>query len=203
MRIVVAAAAAALLFTSAQAAQQARIETNMGTIVIALETAKAPVTVANFVRYANAHHFDGTLFYRVVPDFVIQAGSFGADGNWRAAGEPIALETATGLSNLRGTIAMAREDKPDSATTEFFINLSDNSQALDAKPAAAPGTSGYAVFGQVTAGMEVVDAIAGVALGGGQGPFPAADPAKPVIIEKVTIVTVPDALPAGAATPVH
>jgi len=196
MRLVAAAAAAALLSVSAEAAQEARIETNLGAIVIALDDAHAPLTVANFVRYAKAHHFDGTLVYRVVPGFVIQAGSYGADGTWRAAAKPVTLETASGLSNLRGTVAMAREDKPDSATAEFFINLSDdNASALDPKPDAAPNTTGYAVFGHVTAGMDVADAIAGVALGGGKGPFPAAEPVKPVVIRSVTIAIVPDAVP--------
>ena len=199
MRLVLAAAAAALLSVSAEAAQEARIETSRGTIVIALDGEHAPVTVANFVRYAKAHLFNGTIIYRVVPGYVIQAGSFGADGKWRQVGKAIPLETATGLSNVRGAIAMAREDKLQSAKAEFFINLADNAAALDAKPDAAPNTTGYAVFGHVTAGMDVVDAIAGVPLGGGKGFFPAADPKTPIVIKTVTIATVPDALP--AATP--
>jgi cyclophilin family peptidyl-prolyl cis-trans isomerase len=193
MRIAYAALAAVLLSVPALASQQARIETSMGTIVIALETERTPATVANFVRYAKGGHFDNTLVYRVVPGFVVQTGSYGADHNWRAYGKGIPLETATGLSNLRGTVAMAREDKPDSATAEFFINLADtNAQGLDPKPGDAPHTTGYAVFGHVIEGMETVDAIAGVEVGGGQGPFPANEPVKPVVIKKVLIVQVSD-----------
>jgi cyclophilin family peptidyl-prolyl cis-trans isomerase len=135
----------------------------------------------------------------------------GADGKWRALHKPITLETS--LSNTRGTIAMAREEKPVSALAEFFINLSDsNAKALDAKPGAAPNTTGYAVFGHVTSGMEVVDAIATAPIGAGIGPFPDNYPLKAVIIKKVTIgvapipgpvippATQPDA-PAGVAPP--
>ncbi len=187
--------AACLFFTTAAVASpQARMETNMGTIVIALEADKAPATVANFIRYAKAGHYNNTIFYRVVPEFVIQAGSLGADGAWRKLNKPIPLETATGLSNVRGTVAMAREEKPASGLAEFFINLANtNAAGLDPKPSDAPNTTGYAVFGHVTSGMEVVDAIAAVKLGGGKGPFPANDPVKPVIIKKVTIEEAPAA----------
>jgi cyclophilin family peptidyl-prolyl cis-trans isomerase len=201
MRLAIAVAAC-LFATAAAAGPEARMETNMGTIVIALDADKAPATVANFIRYAKQGHYNGTIFYRVVPDFVIQAGSLGADGKWRPLHKPIPLETATGLSNTRGTIAMAREDgKPVSALAEFFINLADvNATGLDAKPGDVPNTTGYAVFGHVTSGMDVVDAIAAVPLGGGKGPFPANDPLKPVIIRKVTIGEAP-AAPAQQATP--
>ncbi len=193
--------AATCLFAAAAAASpEARMETNLGTIVIALDADTAPATVANFIRYAKQGHYNGTIFYRVVPDFVIQAGSLGADGKWRPTHKAIPLETATGLSNRRGTIAMAREDKPQSALAEFFINLSDsNAQGLDPKPGDAPNTTGFAVFGHVTSGMEVVDAIAAAPLGGGKGPFPANDPKKPVIIKKVTIGEAPPAPPDQAA----
>jgi len=208
MRIVLALAAAALLAVPAPAAQEARIETSMGTIVVALDADKAPATVANFVRYAREGHYNGTLFYRIVPGFVIQAGSWGADHKWRPPHQPIPLETATGLSNLRGTIAMGREDKPASATTEFFINLDDNNaRGLDPKPGDAPNSTGYAVFGHVSAGMDVVDAIAAVPVSGGKGPFPANEPVTPVVIRKVTIATVADApsapppAPAGQSAP--
>jgi len=201
MRIVLAVVAAALLSASAEAAQEARIDTSMGTIVIALDADKAPATVANFVRYAKEGHFNGTLIYRVEAGYVLQMGSFGADRKWRETHKPIALETASGLSNLRGAVAMAREDKPtNSATAEFFINLADtNAHALDAKPAAAPNTTGYAVFGHVTAGMDVVDAIAAVAVGHTKGPFPGKEPIKPIVIKKITIAVVPDAPRAAPA----
>jgi len=190
-----------LLFAGRAAAQQtsgpeARIETSLGTITIALDRAHAPATVDNFIRYAKGGHFDGTVVYRVVPGFVIQAGSIEADGKERGAHKPIALESGNGLSNLRGSVAMARSDKPASATAEFFIDLADNSR-LDAKPGAAPNTTGYAVFGHVTQGMDVVDKIAATPLAGGKGPFPDAAPATPVVIQKVTVSEV------AAATVVH
>lgn len=187
MRLAIVASAAIFL-SAAAASPEARMETNMGTIVIALDADKAPATVANFIRYAKEGHYNGTIFYRVVPDFVIQAGSLGVDGKWRPTHKPIPLETASDLSNNRGTVAMAREEKPASALAEFFINLSDaNAKGLDRKPMETPNMAGYAVFGHVTSGIEVVDAIASVKIGGGKGPFPENDPVKPVIIKKVTI----------------
>jgi cyclophilin family peptidyl-prolyl cis-trans isomerase len=203
MRLLFALCAVTLLVIPAHGAQEARIDTSMGTIVIALDADKAPVTVANFVRYAREGHFNNTLFYRVVSGFVIQAGSYGADHNWRPYHKPVPLETAGGLHNVRGSVAMGREDKPtNSATAEFFIDLADtNAMGLDPKPADAPNTTGYAVFGHVTQGMDVVDAIAAVPVGGGKGPFPDKEPVKPVVIKKVTIATVPDAPPAPPASP--
>ncbi len=202
MRFMIVASTAIFLTSAAMASPEARMETNMGTIVIALDADKAPVTVANFIRYAKEGHYNGTIFYRVVPDFVIQAGSLGADGKWRPTHKPIPLETASDLSNKRGTVAMAREEKPASALAEFFINLSDdNARSLDRKPMEAPNTAGYAVFGHVTAGMDVVDAIAHVPLGGGRGSFPANDPKKSVIIRKVTIGEAPPAPPPAPPPP--
>jgi len=167
---------------------QAQIATSLGTITVALDRARAPATVDNFIRYAREGHFDGTMVYRVVPHFVIQAGSIEAGGTSRDAHAPIALETANGLGNVRGSLAMARSDEPVSATAEFFINLEDNGAGLDPKPGAAPNTTGYAVFGHVIGGMDVVDKIAAVATGKGKGPFPDAEPVTPVVIEKVTIM---------------
>jgi cyclophilin family peptidyl-prolyl cis-trans isomerase len=164
---------------------QAQIATSLGAITVALDRAHAPATVDNFIRYAREGHFDGTLVYRVVPHFVIQAGSYGADGKYRGLHAPIALES--GQSNVRGTLAMARSDEPASATAEFFINLEDNGAGLDPKPGAAPNTTGYAVFGHVIAGMDVVDKIAALPTGGGKGPFPDAEPVTAVTIEKVTV----------------
>jgi cyclophilin family peptidyl-prolyl cis-trans isomerase len=114
-------------------------------------------------------------------------GSYDAKGNARPTHDPIPLESANGLLNTRGTLSMARSDDPASATAEFFINLSDNTN-LDPDPGKAPNTSGYAVFGKVVEGISVVDQIANVPLNGGQGPFPDADPATPVTISKVTVV---------------
>jgi cyclophilin family peptidyl-prolyl cis-trans isomerase len=180
-----------LLLAGRAAAQEAngpvaQIETSLGTITIALDRANAPATVDNFIRYAREGHFDGTVVYRVVPRFVIQAGSITAGGKARRTHKPIVLESANGLTNVRGAVAMARGSKPRSATAEFFIDLADN-RTLDPKPMAAPNTTGYAVFAKVVEGMDVVDAIAAVPLGGGKGPFPDAAPATPVTIEKVTV----------------
>lgn len=180
--------ASGLIFATAAAADtQATIETSMGKITVALDDTHAPKTVANFIRYAREGHFDGTVVYRVEPGFVLQMGSYDAKGNQRPMHEPIALETASGLTNVKGTLSMARTSDPGSATSEFFINLSDNA-ALDPAPGAPPNTTGYAVFGHITAGSDIVDQIASVPLGGTNGPFPPeASPMKPVVITKVTI----------------
>ena len=113
----------------------AKIKTSLGTITVALDRAHAPATVDNFIRYAKEGHYDGTMFYRVVPHFVIQAGSIDAKGHARATHDPIPLES--GLGNVRGAIAMARGTSPVSATAEFFINLANN-KSLDAKPTDPP-----------------------------------------------------------------
>jgi cyclophilin family peptidyl-prolyl cis-trans isomerase len=160
--------AALFAFPSARADDaampQARIETSLGTITIALDRTHAPATVANFIAYARDGHFDGTMIYRVEPGFVIQMGSFEASGASRPTRAPIALESGNGLSNVRGAVAMARAEDPASATAEFFVDLAGNTR-LDAELADPPNTTGYAVFGHVTAGMGVVDRIAGVPLG--------------------------------------
>jgi cyclophilin family peptidyl-prolyl cis-trans isomerase len=178
---------ALLLLCGAADAQEAHIKTSLGEIDVALDRAHALKTVDNFIRYAKAGHFDGTVIYRVVPGFVLQMGSYDKSYNPRQTQAPIALETSGGLTNKRGTLSMARSNEPASATAEFFINLSDN-DSLDRKSGAAPNTTGYAVFGKLVAGMSVVDQIAKVPLNGGKGPFPDADPALLVTIEKVTIV---------------
>ena len=165
---------------------KAVIETSMGNMVIELDPEHTPVTVANFLRYAREGHFDGTVFYRVAPGFVVQAGSYDAEGKPRAGHDPIPLETANALSNTRGTIAMARADEPNSAAAEFFINLADNT-GLDHQPDDHDNKTGYAVFGRVVEGLDVLDRIASVPLMGGIGPFPDAAPAMPVTIVKVTV----------------
>jgi len=165
------------------------ISTSLGDITLQLDPAHAPATVANFLRYAKEGHFDGTVVYRVVPGFVIQAGSWDADVHFRAVHDPIPLES--GVANLRGTVAMARANEPASATAEFFINLVDN-PALDRAASDSTGTTGYAVFAQVVSGMDVVDKIAGVALGD-HGPMPGAAPVDPVTIVKVSVL--PDGTP--------
>ena len=184
MRTLLLTALFALAAGAAQA-REAKIETNYGTITVDLDDTHAPATVANFATYANEGHYNGTTFYRVVPGFVIQAGSYEPNGTGRPTHAPIALET--GLKNARGTLAMARGGDPASATAEYFINLSNNTN-LDPAPGDAPGTTGYAVFGKVVEGMDIVDRISTVPVGGTAGPFPPdATPMQPVIITKVTV----------------
>jgi cyclophilin family peptidyl-prolyl cis-trans isomerase len=183
--IALQALAATTLFAQTSS-PRATIETSLGNLVIELDSEHTPATVANFVRYAREGHFDGTIFYRVVPGFVIQAGSVDAEGKQRSVHDAIPLETANAASNARGTIAMARADEPNSAVAEFFINLGDNS-GLDHQPDDHDNKTGYAVFGHVVEGMDVLDRIAAVPLMGGVGPFPDAAPAMPVTIVKVTV----------------
>lgn len=158
------------------------MQTNFGTIVLELDAEKAPKTVENFVQYVNDGFFDGTIFHRVINGFMIQGGGFTADYKQKDTRKPIENEAKNGLSNKRGTIAMARTNDPHSATAQFFINVKDNN-FLD-----YPGHDGwgYAVFGKVAEGMDVVDKIKAVATGSG-GPFPTDAPQQAVIIEKVTV----------------
>jgi cyclophilin family peptidyl-prolyl cis-trans isomerase len=133
-----------------------RITTSKGDIVVALDADKAPKTVANFLTYVDEGFYDGTVFHRVIEDFMIQGGGFDRDMNKKATAGPVENEAANGLKNRRGTIAMARTSDPHSATAQFFINHRDNA-SLD-----HPSFDGwgYAVFGEVTSGMDVVDTIA-------------------------------------------
>ena len=159
----------------------------MGQIVLELNRERAPLTVANFLRYVTEGHFNNTVIYRVVPRFVIQGGSIGSDGNGKPVHEPIPLEANNGLPNLRGTITMARANDPASATAEFFINLVDN-PGLNQEMGDTENRTGYAVFGRVVSGMEAVDLITQLPLGGGYGPFPQNAPLIPAIIRSATIV---------------
>lgn len=131
------------------------IKTNLGEITIELFEKESPLTVANFKNYINQHFYDSTLFHRTIPGFMIQGGGFDENFEQKATEKPVQNESANGLGNGRGTLAMARTNAPHSATSQFFINVVDN-DFLNAKP----GQPGYAVFGKVTSGMDVVDAIA-------------------------------------------
>jgi cyclophilin family peptidyl-prolyl cis-trans isomerase len=164
---------------------QVLIQTSMGDITLELDRGDAPITVDNFLRYTAEGHYDGTLIYRVAPHFVIQMGSYGADGQMRPVHAPIRLEASNGLKNIRGAVAMARETAPNSATAEFFIDLSSHPE-LDSEPG-DPDRLGYAVFAHVVSGMDVVDKIAAVPLGG-VGPMPHAAPLNPIVIEKVKLL---------------
>ncbi|MFY7857753.1 MAG: peptidylprolyl isomerase [Rubrivivax sp.] len=140
-------------------AQKVRLVTSMGDIVVELDAEKAPRTVANFVQYVKAKHYDDTVFHRVIETFMIQGGGMRADLSQKPTRPPIPLESRNGLSNARGTIAMARTSDPESATSQFFINVVDNPR-LDAEQ--SRDGHGYAVFGRVVEGMEVVDRIKSV-----------------------------------------
>jgi len=153
------------------------IKTNMGTIEVELNSDKSPITVDNFVKYVNSGFYDGLLFHRVISNFMIQGGGVTPDGNQKATDPPITLESNNGLTNDVGTIAMARTNVPNSATSQFFINVADNSFLNY-----APGNPGYAVFGKVINGMDVVYAISKVATS-----KPGDKPLKDVVIESVKI----------------
>jgi cyclophilin family peptidyl-prolyl cis-trans isomerase len=134
------------------------LETTKGNVVIEVNEQAAPVTSANFLRYVQEGFYNGTIFHRVIPGFMIQGGGFTADMQQKTTHKPIVNEAANGLKNVRGTIAMARIDDPNSATAQFFINLVNN----DFLNYSGPRNPGYAVFGKVVKGMDVVDAIAQV-----------------------------------------
>ena len=153
--------------------------TSKGVIVIELDAEKAPKTVANFLAYVDAGYFNGTIYHRVIPGFMIQGGGFTADMQKKSPNAPIQNESKNGLSNARGTISMARTGDPHSATAQFFINTVDN-DGLDS----SGGEWGYAVFGKVTSGMEAVDAIEAVATGNRNGMQNV--PTETVLIDSVT-----------------
>jgi len=134
-----------------------RLETSMGNIVLELDAQQAPVTVENFLAYVNDGFYDGTIFHRVIDGFMIQGGGYTSDFSRKQTRKPIKNEADNGLKNVRGSIAMARTQDPHSASAQFFINVADNS-ALDHKAPDGRGW-GYAVFGRVAAGMDVVDKI--------------------------------------------
>jgi len=164
--------------------QQVDLKTNLGTVRIEVDQAKAPKSAANFLDYVRKGHYDGTVFHRVIPNFMIQGGGFAPGMKQKAVGAPIANEADNGLKNARYTLAMARTNDPHSATAQFFINTKDNG-FLDHTAKNAQGW-GYAVFGKVVSGQDVVDRIEQVATGskGGHGDVPTTD----VVIESATLV---------------
>jgi len=175
---------AALLIGGAQLAlaQTVKLSTTMGDIVVQLDAVKAPKTVDNFVQYVKAGHYNGTVFHRVIDGFMVQGGGMTPDMKEKPTRAPIPLESRNGLSNQRGTLAMARTNVPDSATAQFFINVVDNN-FLDS--ARSPDGNGYAVFGKVVSGMDVVDKIRKVPTGN-KG-MHSDVPRDPVIIKQATI----------------
>jgi len=158
------------------------VQTNIGSFELELDGPRAPVTVSNFLRYVREGGYEGSIFHRVIPGFMAQGGGLDARFEELPNFGVIPNESGNGLSNERGTIAMARTADPHSASRQFFINLADN-QRLDPRPSGW----GYAVFGRVVEGMETVDKIAAIPTGPG-GPFPTDVPQSQVIIEKMTLV---------------
>ncbi len=159
------------------------LHTNHGDIKLALDSEKAPLTVANFIKYAQEGFYDGTIFHRVIDGFMVQGGGFTEQMSQNPTNAPVRNEANNGLSNKTGTIAMARTSDPHSATAQFFINVNDNT-FLDFKNESIQGW-GYCVFGEVVEGMDVVNAIKGVSTGN-HGMHQDV-PLEAVIIEKVTI----------------
>jgi peptidyl-prolyl cis-trans isomerase A (cyclophilin A) len=167
------------------ATTQLLVVTNMGNFTIELNAERAPLTVAHVLKYVDAGHYTNTIFHRVIPNFVVQGGGF--DVNYKAVptGTHVANESGNGLSNGRGTVGMARSNDPHGADAQFYVNISDN-------PTLDPNASrwGYAVFGKVVSGMEVIDRISNVPTGS-HGAIKEDTPVKPVIIERVERVTAP------------
>jgi len=161
-----------------------KMDTNQGTIMLELDADNAPNTVENFLTYAKEGSYDGTIFHRVISNFMIQGGGFNEDMSQKTTHAPIQNEANNGLKNDNGTIAMARTGDPHSATAQFFINVKDN-DFLNFSSETSQGW-GYAVFGKVTEGMDVVSKIKDTATTT-KGPYQDV-PVEPIIIEKVTIV---------------
>jgi peptidyl-prolyl cis-trans isomerase A (cyclophilin A) len=177
---------------------QILISTSMGDITLQLDSVRAPKSVASVLRYVRDRHYNGTVFYRVVKGFVIQMGSWDADVKGRPGHAPSPLEANNGLSNLRGTVALAH-GADLMASADFFINLSDNTP-LDHSKEDLGNSTGFTVFGQVISGMEVVDAISAVPVGD-HGPMPGQAPVEPILIKKVSVVGEPDPVPSKTTAP--
>jgi len=167
------------------AAPQVQVVTSLGSFTLELNAERAPLTVAHFLKYVDQGQYSGTIFHRVIANFVIQGGGF--DGNYKLKAAPVKVvnESGNGLTNQRGTVGMARSQDPHGSDAQFYVNLYDN-EALD------PNKTrwGYAVFGKVVQGMEVVDRIGNVATGA-RGPFKEDAPLKPVVIERIERVASP------------
>lgn len=166
----------------AEGAPQVKFQTSLGDFVVELNPEKAPKTVENFLQYVKAKHYDGTIFHRVIPNFMVQGGGYTVKYDQKIMRPPVVLEANNGLKNDLGTIAMARTQDPNSATSQFFINVKGNA-ALNARGNA----DGYTVFGRVVSGMETILKIKDVPTGPG-GPFPTDAPKTPVLINSATLV---------------
>jgi peptidyl-prolyl cis-trans isomerase B (cyclophilin B) len=162
-----------------------KFETTLGNFTVKLDKEKAPVSVENFLSYVKEGHYDGTTFHRVIPGFMAQGGGYTVDFKQKSTHAPIKIEANNGLKNNRGTIAMARTAVPDSATSQFFINYKNNDFLNHTSQ--TPQGWGYAVFGEVVEGMDVVDEMAKVPTGAG-GPMPSDVPKTPIVINKAAVV---------------
>ncbi|MBN2690411.1 MAG: peptidyl-prolyl cis-trans isomerase [Burkholderiaceae bacterium] len=183
LSLVSAAALPAAQAADAPGAQpKVEFVTTMGKFVVQLDPARAPKTVTNFLDYVKSGFYKGTIFHRVIPGFMVQGGGFTPDMKQKPTREPIPLESQNGLRNLRGTIAMARTANPNSATSQFFVNVADNASLDYPKP----DGYGYAVFGKVISGMDVIDKIVAVPTKN-EGPFQNV-PVKPIVIEDAKVL---------------
>lgn len=167
---------------ASDAAPQVKFETSLGNFVVEVYPDKAPKTVENFLLYVKSKQYDGTIFHRVIPNFMVQGGGYNPKYDEKIARPPIVLEAQNGLKHETGTIAMARTNEPNSARAQFFVNVKEN-PFLNAKGSA----DGYTVFGRVVSGMETINKIKDVPTGSG-GPFPSDVPKTPVLINSATLV---------------
>jgi len=159
-----------------------RFETSAGSFTVALDSERAPLSAANLARYAADGHYNGTIFHRVIAGFVVQGGGYTVDGAEKPPRAPIANESGNGLSNRRGTVALARHENPHSAAAQFYVNLADNI-SLDPRP----DRWGYAVVGQVIEGLEVIERIAAMPTGA-RAPFSQDAPLEPVVIIRAELL---------------
>ncbi len=166
----------------AQEAPRVRFNTTAGAFVVEVYPDKAPKTVENFLQYVKDHHYDGTIFHRVIDNFMVQGGGFDAKFSQKPTRAPIPLEASNGLKNDVGTIAMARTGNPNSATSQFFINVKDNAMLN----APSPDGYGYTVFGKIVSGADVIQKIKSTPTGAG-GPFPTDVPKTTILINSATL----------------
>ena len=180
----VSAAAASAAQAADAAAAQPKVEftTTLGNFIVQIDPARAPKTVANFLDYVKSGFYKGTIFHRVIPGFMVQGGGFTPNMQQKPTRAPIPLESQNGLRNLRGTIAMASTSDPNSATSQFFVNVADNASLDYPKP----DGYGYAVFGKIVSGMDVIDKIV-AAPTKNEGPFQNV-PVKPIVIEDAKLL---------------
>jgi cyclophilin family peptidyl-prolyl cis-trans isomerase len=183
MFLAVATAEAQDVVPASTSNPRVEITTTLGSFVLELNRDRAPFTVDNFIQYAEEGHYEGTIFHRVIQGFVAQAGGYTEDLQLKSMERSVVNESGNGLSNMRGTIGLARTNDPHSGNAQFYINLADN---LDLNP--RPTRWGYTVFGTVVEGMEIVDEI-GHRPTGAQGPFDRNVPATAIVIEQVEVLT--------------